>query len=300
MKSLLDIAVFTQVIDKGSFTAAATSLNMSRPVVSRQVQRLEDYLGVRLINRTTRRLHLTEAGERFYQRCQRIMEEISDAEHDAGEQQSMPRGTLHLNVSYSYGYAEIMPRLAGFQKRYPEINIDISFDNREIDMVEEGVDLVIRITRETDIKFAGRLLSSCRIPLVASPDYWKRHGKPEHPGELTDHNCLHYTPIGNNQWVFDDPDGQQIVVAISGNLKSTDDRVLVEAAASGQGICFAPEFMTRELRANGQLETALDDYTQQAFNIYALYPHRKFVSAKVRCFIDYLVDPSSQTPGIIS
>lgn len=291
MKSLFDIAVFTQVIDRGSFTAAAESLGISRPVVSRHLQRLEEHLGVRLINRTTRRLHLTEAGERFYIRCQRIMEEVSDAEHDAGEMQSMPRGTLRLDVSYSYGYSEIMPHLAEFQQRYPEINIKLSLNNREIDMIEEGVDLVIRITRNTDIELAGRLLSHCRIPLVASPGYWKKHGKPKHPRELTEHNCLHYTPIGNNKWLFDDSDGKQIVVAVTGNLESTDDRVLVEAACSGQGICFAPEFMIREQLASRKLETALDKYTRLKYSIYALYPHqRKFVSAKVRCFIDYLVE----------
>lgn len=289
MENLADIAVFVRVVDAGSFTAAADALTISQPVVSKAVTRLEERLGARLLNRTTRRLSLTEAGSELYRRSVQALKEIEDAELEVARFQSEPKGTLRLNAPMTFSFLHLPPLIKEFLDGHPGVTLDLTLSDAFVNMVEEGYDLVIRIGRLTDSALIARRLAPCRFVLVASPDYLKKHGEPQTPDDLLNHNCLMYT-LGSTPraWRLVGPDGEELMIPLRGNFATNNGHVQRELALSGLGIAGLPTFYVGdELRA-GKLKCLLNEWMPTDASINALYPERRNLSPKVRAFVDFL------------
>lgn len=288
MNNLTGMAVFARVVEEESFTAAARELALSKSAVSKHVSRLEDRLGARLLNRTTRRLSLTEVGRVFYDRCRRIVEEAAEAEHAVTRLHAEPRGTLKINMPHTFGNLHVTPALPEFMASYPEICIDLDLEDRMVDMVEEGYDMAIRIARLPDSSLIARKLAPFRVVVCASPEYWKSHGRPDLPEDLKQHNCLNYKYLlTGNTWPFHGPGGKQSV-RVSGNLWANNGEALRAAALGGLGVYMAPTFIVGEDLCAGRLEAVLGEFTETDRDIYAVYPETRHLSAKVRAFIDFL------------
>lgn len=291
MHDLSGISVFVAVVEEGSFTAAADFLGLSKSAVSKQVRRLEQRLGAQLLNRTTRRLSLTEVGRTFHERCRRIVEEAEAAELAVTSLQETPRGTLRVTAPLSFGIAHLAAALPAFMDTYPDISVDIDFSDRRVDLLEDGFDLAIRIGDLEDSSLIARRVSQSRRAVWAAPDYWARHGKPEHPNDLTGHACLGYAYLSTPMsWSFKEPGGGPFAVKIKGRLISNNGNVLARAAAAGHGCVMLPTFICRDLVAKGALESALEIYQADPVGIYVVYPPNRHLSTKVRVLIDFLVD----------
>ncbi len=291
MSILSYLDTFAAVVENGSFTAAARALNISKPVVSKQVSQLEQLVGVQLLHRTTRRLHLTEAGEVFARYSQRIVAEAREAEASIMPMQSEPQGKLRITAPASLGMSFLPQVLIRFQQRFPKVELDVRISGHFVDLVEEGIDVALRVGRLEDSSLIARRLMPCSFHVCASPDYWKQHGVPDHPHDLRTHNCLVYSQSPKpDTWVFKDKKGENINIQVKGNLRSDDGRLLLCAALAGQGIFIAPSFMIAQAIKEKQLEPVLEDYSRAAIGLYAIYPHSRFVSSKVRAFVDYLVE----------
>ena len=296
LDDLTGMAVFARVVEYESFTAAARELALSKSAVSKYVSRLENRLGARLLNRTTRRLSLTEVGRVFYDHCRRIVEEAAEAEQAVTRLHAEPRGTLRLNIPHTFGTLHVTPALPQFMARYPDIGVDLDLDDRMVDMVEEGYDLAIRIARLPDSSLIARKLAPLRVAVCASPDYWRRRGRPARPDDLKQHNCLNYKYLlTRDAWPFRGPDGKQ-PVRVNGNLRANNGEVLRTAALDGLGVYMAPTFIVGEDLQQGRLEAVLREYMEPDRDIYAVYPETRHLSAKVRVFIDFLVERFGPEP----
>lgn len=297
MDSLTDIAVFVQVVDSGSFTAAAERLNLSKSVVSKYVTRLEGRLGSRLLNRTTRRLSLTESGRVFYNRSQRGLQELEEAEAEVSRLQSAPRGTLRLNAPMSFGVLHIAPALPAFLASYPELSVDMNLDDRKVDLVEEGFDLAVRISELPDSSLVARRLGPCRHVVCAAPNYLQQHGIPHTPDDLRKHNIITYQyQESANEWHFLASDGEPVSVPVSGSVQMNNSLALREALLEEVGIMRTPTFVVGpDIRA-GKLQAVLSDYQTSEISIYIVYPQRRHLSPKVRAFVDFMVDRISDPP----
>ncbi len=286
MDRLTSLTVFARVVDSGGFSAAARRLNMSTTMVSNHVQSLEDRLGVRLLNRTTRKVSLTEVGKTYYERCTRILADLEEADLAANALQSMPRGTLRLYTS-THIVQFIAPVVAEFLALFPEVSVELSMGERMIDLVEEGIDLAIRTTPPPDSSLIVRRLTPWRHILCCAPAYLQTHDAPRRPEDLARHNCLRYSfyPFGD-EWHFTGPDGAPAAVRVRGNLLSSSAETLRRVALNAQGLFLAPSFFAAEDLQAGRLVPILDGYTPVEFAINAIYPHRHYLSAKVRSFID--------------
>jgi DNA-binding transcriptional LysR family regulator len=281
---------FVKVVDTGGFTSAARQLKVATSVVTNHVKMLEDRLGVRLLNRTTRSVSLTEAGRVYYERCVQILSEIEDADEAAQLLQSKPRGILRLNTSPGIPRV-ITPSITEYSKLYPEVTIHLTATSRMLDLVEEGYDLAIWYGAAPDPGLIIRRLIQYRMTVCASPEYLAKHGRPEHPSELTKHNCLIFYDATQSkdgrEWVFTGPDGD-FPVRMSGNLETNSPLAFRMACLYGQGIMVAPTpFLADDLKS-GALVPLLDEFLRPQFSIDALYPHREHLPAKVRTFIDLL------------
>lgn len=290
MDSLSGMAVFTKVAERESFTAAARDLKLSKSAVSKQIARLEDRLGVQLIHRTTRRLHLTEVGRAFYERAKRVVEEAEEAEQAISTMHGDLRGTLRINSPLSYGIRKISPLLPQFMAQHPELKIDISFNDRQIDLIEDGFDIGVRIAKLTDSSLIARKLGTTNLVVVASPDYWKKHGKPQHPADLSNHNCMLYDyRVNPNEWVFKGPDGP-FALQVDGTFRTNNGEALTCAATFGMGVYYVPTFLVDDLIQSGKLETVLDSFMTEGIGIHVVWPQNRHLSAKVRRFVDFLVE----------
>jgi len=289
--------VFVRVVDAGSFTRAAEQLRLSRPVVSKYVSRLEDRLGVRLLNRTTRRLSLTEAGRIFHQRSQRGLQDIEQAEAEVSRLQENPRGVLRLNTPMSFGILHIAPLLPEFQARYPDVSIDMNLDDRQVDVIEEGFDVSLRIAELPDSSLVARRLAPCRHVVVAAPSYLERHGTPRTPEDLRDHNIITFSyQASMADWHFVAPDKRPVSVAVSGALQVNNSLALREALLAGAGIMRTPTFVVgRDIQA-GRLVPLLGNYQALEISIYLVYPQRRHLSPKVRAFVDFMAEKIAATP----
>lgn len=287
MPNLMGIEVFARVVERKSFSAAARCLGLTTSAVSKQVSRLEASLGTRLLNRTTRSLSLTEAGATFYGRCVRILAEISAAEEAVGQLRERPRGTLRVSAPMSFGQLHVAPAIPEFLARYPEIRIDMTLDDRFVDLVEEGFDLAIRIARLPDSTLVARKLASSRRVVCGSPSYLSQHGVPEHPRDLAGHNCLLYSYQRENEWRFRGPRGEAKVTVL-GSFRANNGDVLRAAALAGLGLVLLPTFIVgTDLRA-GTLRAVLTSYAVSEEAVYAVYPHARHLSPKIRAFVDFL------------
>jgi DNA-binding transcriptional LysR family regulator len=297
MESLSDIAVFVQVVRSGSFTSAAERLELSKSVVSKYVTRLEDRLGARLLNRTTRRLSLTEVGQTLFERSQHARDEIEEAEAEVSRLQGEPRGELRLNCPMSFGILHVAPLLPAFQARYPELNVDMVLDDRQVNLVEEGYDLAIRIGELADSSLVARRLAPCRHLICASPKYLARHGVQRTPDELQTHQALIYRYQDSpSEWHLIAPDGQSLQVPIRASLQMNNSLALREALLQGAGLTLTPSFVVgADIRA-GRLSQVLGDHRALELSIHAVYPQRKHLSPKVRVFVDYLAERIQAPP----
>ncbi|MBT4890127.1 MAG: LysR family transcriptional regulator [Rhodospirillales bacterium] len=296
MDTLNSIKAFTKVVDSGSFTGAAKALGQTKSAVSKHVAQLEEHLGARLLNRTTRAVSPTEEGLAFHSRCLRILSDLEDAERSVADLHSTPRGTLRINAPVNFGGRYLADAVADFMKTHSELNVELDLNDRLVDVVDEGFDVVIRITSMPDSSLFARKISPFRRVICATPEYWRKHGKPEHPSELTNHNCLLYTYLlTGNEWSFDGPDGT-FNVKITGSFKANNGDVLVSAASNGLGVLAAPTFIAHDAVKEGILEPVLMDYTETKASIYAVYPHSRHLSAKVRLFVDFLIERYSPEP----
>lgn len=289
MQHLTDIAVFVKVVELSSFTAAAEALEMSQPVVSKSVTRLEEKLGARLLNRTTRRLSLTEAGSELFSRSVRALEEIENAELEVARFQTEPRGTLRVSAPMSFSILHLGGSLQPFLARYPGVTVELNLNDAQVDLVEEGFDVAVRIGRLQDSNLVARKISPCRQVLCASPAYLAAHGEPERPEDLLEHNCIVYSFMNNaREWRLTDPAGEEHVVPIKGSLHSNNGLVNRAAALAGVGIALLPTFYLGEQLRAGELKPLLCKFAPPPLAMYALYPERRNLTPKVRAFVDFL------------
>ena len=284
------IAAFVAVVENGSFARAAERLDRSVSSVSRDVAELEAHLDARLLNRTTRRLSLTETGRAFHERCVQLMADLEEAEQSASEGGVTPRGTLKLTCPITYGTRVLAPIIARFAARHPEVRLDVDLSDRLVDLVDEGFDLAVRIGAIRSQLLVARRIGTTSILCVASPDYLKRHGTPRTPEDLAKHACLTYEfAPSRNQWRFIASDGSERIVRIAGPMHANNGRMLAALAAEGAGIANEPDFIVAPEIAAGRLVPVLADWAQPAIPIQAAYPSRRHLSAKVRAFVDFLV-----------
>lgn len=298
MDSLTSMKVYCAVVESASFAAAARRMKLSRAVVTKHVAALEDRLHVRLLERTTRKLSVTEAGGRYYERAVQILAELEDAEREAQQATAVPRGTLRVSVPHHFGTAHIAPFLAEFRRRYPEVELDISLSDRYVDLIEEGFDLAVRISDAlAESSLVARRLAPCRFVVCGSPAYFKRHGEPRVPDDLARHPCLGYTLSPRERsWVFVCAQNQRHVVNVSGPLRSNSGDLLRVSALNGVGVMLLPTFLAGSDLESGRLQAVLTDYRVHEHGIYAVYPSRKHLSAKVKAFIDFLAEKYGPEP----
>lgn len=301
--SLYEMSVFAKVVAAGSLSAAARDLGISTAVVSRRLAALEARLGVRLVNRTTRRLALTDEGASYHEACSRILAEIDDADAAAAAQRVEPQGLLKVALPASFGHKHIAPLVPPFAARYPKIQLAFSLSDRTVNVIAEGYDLAIRIGELEDSSLAARKLAPNRRVICASPEYLLRHPAPRVPADLRQHNCLNTTELQMN-WEYRGPDGRRGVVRVAGNYACDNWEVLREWAMAGLGVALKSTWDVRKQLEDGSLVPLLPGYdfgTDVA--IYAIYPHRRYLPAKTRVFIDYLAEsfgpePYWDKPGI--
>ena len=288
--------VFTTVVDAGSFASAADKLDLSRGMTSRYVAQVETHLGVRLLNRTTRRLSLTEAGSDYYQRATQVLALVEDAERAATQETVEPRGTLRINTSVAFGARHLGDAISNFLQRYPQVKADLTLNDRVVDLIEEGFDVALRIARRIDPGLVARPITRARLVACASPEYLKKYGTPKSPADLAHHNCLSYAYSGHPlEWLFTRR-GREQTVKVAGNLHGNNGEILCHAAASGLGVIVQPTFLVYELLRAKKLVRILEGWEADDLTIYAVYPSRKFLTPKVRSFIDFLVERFGPQP----
>jgi DNA-binding transcriptional LysR family regulator len=290
LDKLAHMAVFAKVVEAEGFTAAASQLGMSKSAVSKAVTALEERLGARLLNRTTRRLSLTEVGRAFYERSARVVSEAEEAELAVTHLQERPRGTLRINAPVSFGVLHLASALADFMRSQPEIRVDAEFTDRYVDVVDEGFDVVVRIAVQLpDSTLIARRLTENRMVVCASPAYWARTGRPARPQDLGGHACLTYAYNRNpNEWPFAE-EGRPFGVRVAGPLQTNNGDVSLRAALAGLGVVRLPRFICGPHLASGALEPVLQAFAPAPASVFAVYPHNRHLSAKVRVFVDFLI-----------
>ncbi len=296
MDTLKGMAVFARVVEKGSFSAAARDLRLAKSTVSKQVAALEQRLGARLLNRTTRRLSPTEVGLAYYERCTRIIAEVEEAELAVSRLQLEPRGTLRLNAPMSFGNLHVAPVIADFMNAYPELTVDMTLNDRMVDLVDEGFDVAVRIGRLADSTLIAKKIAPSRLVVCAAPEYWLAHGIPARPQDIGNHNCLIYSNLRNpHEWTFQTADGAK-TVSITGKLRANNGEALHAAALKGYGVYLGPTFIVgRDLRS-GRLQAVLQEFEARNHFIHAVYPHSRHLSVKVRAFVDFLAGRFGDQP----
>jgi DNA-binding transcriptional LysR family regulator len=286
---MASLTAFVRVVESGGFTAAARRLNLSPTMVSNHVQALEDSLGVRLLNRTTRRVSLTEIGREYYERCSQILQELAEADEVASALQVNPRGRLRLYCQPGLDRF-IAPVATRFLADYPDVSLDFH-TGPMIDPVQEGFDLAIMPASPPDSTLIRRTLAKWHYLLCCAPAYLETHSAPRRPADLADHNCLLYAySVYGTEFQFIDPAGNSVSARVSGKLFTTSITVMRTAATAGLGLWLCPPFIVSDLLASGALVPLLPDYGTPELEIVALYPHRRQLSTKVRLFLDMLVD----------
>lgn len=287
MRVVEDMLLFARLVELKSFTAVADAEGVSRSLVSKRINRLENHLGVQLITRTTRRLELTEAGRRIYGYCKQLEQTRQAAESAVSEMRRRPQGTLRINAPVTFGQLVLPDIIVGFLDQYPEVRIELSLSDRFVDVIGEGYDLVIRIGRLKDSTLRARRMGSTRLRLYAHRDYLDRHGTPETPGDLRRHNCIIYryqTP-SPGEWTFTGPRGEE-TVRVGGNFSVDNGVPAYRAAQAGMGIARQPAFVEEAFGDAGMVRL-LEDHEPE-IGIYALYAATRRPPLTTRAFIDYL------------
>jgi DNA-binding transcriptional LysR family regulator len=290
MDRLTSLEVFGQVVESGGFSAAGRRLKMSVTTVSNHIQSLEDRLGARLLNRTTRKVSLTETGKAYYERSRQILMELEEADRIADALQSTPRGTLRLYTGITL-VRFLSPVCDEFLTRYPGVSLDLTSGERMVDLIEEGFDIAVRPVPPPDSSLIVRRLTPWRHILCCAPSYREAHPEIGQPSDLVQHNCLQYAyyPFAES-WRFEAPNGATVSTRVSGNVVSNSGELLRHLALQGRGILLAPSFLVADEMAAGSLVRLLPDHRPVEFAINAIYPHRHHLSSKVRLFIDLLAE----------
>ena len=293
-----DLALFLRVLDLGSITAAAHSLDLSVAVASQRLKRLENELGVRLLHRTTRRLHPTPEGAALAEQGRVLVEELETLGAGLREAAQEIAGTLRMTMSASFGRQYVSPRLPAFLARHPKLRLSIHLSDNVVDLVSEGFDLAIRIGALDDSRLVARRIAPNRRVVCASPDYLRRRGRPRTPGELADHDCLLLFGRGGRQdvWRLGTPTGGEVAVRVQGRLESNFGEVLRDASLAGEGIVIHSLWhVADDLRA-GRLEVVLPDYPLATTAISAVMPQRRLVPPRVRAFTEFLIEEFGDAP----
>ena len=291
------LEAFVKVVETQSFSEAARRLRSSKSAVSRNVGALEAELGARLFNRTTRSLKLTEAGRAYFERVSRILADLDDADRALGQLQASPRGRLAVSAPMSFGFLHLAPALPIFLARFPEVDVDLSLNDRFVDVVDEGFDVALRIGALPDSSLMARRIAPIRRTLCASPDYFGRRGTPQIPEDLKGHECLRNSNVARTQeWRFVDPDGKPSLVAVSSRVSANNGDALRIMALAGVGVANLPTFIVGEDLRAGALVSALDRFVPQDIAMSAVYPHARHLSPKVRAFVDFLVERFGKRP----
>lgn len=282
------LSLFARVVETGSFSAAAREAAISQPTASKQIAELEHHLGARLIQRTTRRLNLTEAGAEFYDHAKRLLADLAEAEAGIGRLQGSPVGTLRIGAPVAFGRLHIMPVLVEFMKRHPGLGVDLALNDHFVDLVEERVDVAIRIGRLGDTALIARHLGYSPRVLAATPGYFESRGVPETLGALKDHDCIVYRYLTTgNEWRFTGPSGE-IAIRVDGHFSTNSSEGVRAAVLSGMGIGLVPTWLVADALRTGELVAVLPAFRPSPMDISALYPPTSHVPAKVRLFIDFL------------
>ncbi len=282
------LQTFIRVVDAGSFSLAAERMNTAKSAVSRRVADLEAHLGVRLLNRTTRSLSLTESGRTLYQRALRLVADLEEVEATLSTQATALKGSLRIAAPLSFGLLHLGPAINDFAARHPEVRLFIDFNDRIVDLVEEGFDLAVRIARLADSSLIARKLTPIREVVCASPGYLQRHGTPSTPRELEGHVCLRYTNIPDSPWQYRAPDGSRGAVKLDAWLEANNGDYLRDAAIAGFGVIRQPTFIVYQAIEAGDLVPLLVDYAWSDINAYAVYPSARHLSRRVRAFVEFL------------
>lgn len=299
MEDLSGLWVFAKVVEQGSFSGAARQLGRSKAAVSKQIARLEERLGARLLNRTTRRLSLTDAGAEFYDRARRIIVEAEEAEAAVSRLSDQVRGRLRVNAPVTFGRYHLAPLIAAFMAAHPDLEVEVVLNDRMTDLVEEGFDVAIRIATLGDSSYIARLLTPSRRILVASPAYIKAAPAIHRLEDVAEHPCLIYSYAVSNpthEWRMNDPEGKTHAVRICGRLTANNGEVLLEACKAGQGILNLPTFICGDMVKSGDLQQVLPGWFDQSGGIYAIWPETRHLSAKVRAFVDFLAERFAGKP----
>lgn len=288
MDTIDGMRTFLAVVTEGSFSRAAERLNMSPQLVSKYVAQLEARLGARLLNRSTRRLSITEVGQAYFERCGDVLADIDEMESAVGDATTAARGTLRINAPMSFGTLHLSRAIADYQCEQPEVAVDLTLDDRVVDIVSEGYDMAIRIGRLHESSLIARKLAPIRLVVCASPDYIAEHGVPSTPEELKDYECLRYTLSSySDRWRFQD-NAETLDVRVTGKFSASNGDAIRLAAIAGRGLALQPTFIVGEDISAGRLQLVLGDYEVEPMGLYAVYAHRKYLSGKVRTFVDFL------------
>lgn len=297
MSRLQDLEVFVQVVNSGNFAKAAVALDINPSAISRRISQLEDQLGVRLFNRTTRSLSLTEVGERYFNRCLRILADLEEADREAKQHSEAPQGSLHVSCSTMFAHRHLLTWIPEFLTHYPRLSIQLVLTDDVIDIVGEGIDVAIRVSELADSSLITRRLVSDRRIICASPAYLDRYGTPKTPDDLADHNCLALNAYKTtlNQWRFRDPVGLR-EISVGGNFTVNSGVALYEAVLAGLGIGRVTMFLANQALRSGQLIRILSEYEEESdVGIYAIFPSSRYLLPKVQCFIEFLVKRCLET-----
>ncbi len=287
MDVLLSMSVFRRVAETGNFSEVAREMDISQPTVSKHVAALERHLSIKLLNRSTRQLSLTEVGKQYYDRCIHILDELIETESLLRNQESVPTGTLRINTPVTFGEICIVPHLWQFLDKFPELTIDLIMDDHYVDLVKDGIDVAIRIGPMPDSALVAKKLGDSPRVVFASPSYLKQRGEPKKLQDLQKHNCIVYTLLTTrNEWHFIGPNGEE-TVRVNGRFSANNPRTICDAVIDGQGIAVAPLWLVNKYIETGQVKVVLENYVPTPLEIHAVFPGRRYVPAKVRCFIEY-------------
>ncbi|TDF81760.1 LysR family transcriptional regulator [Pseudomonas sp. H9] len=295
MDRLTAMRVFVSVVDLGSQSAAAEHLDLSRPVVSRYLAELEDWVGARLMQRTTRRLSLTAAGQETLPRCRQLLELAGDLQQSVRAPDEAPRGELRISVSTSFGQAQLIDAIAAYVKRYPGVKVDLQMLDRTVNLVDERIDLAIRTSNDLDPNLIARRLSVCRSVICASPAYLREHPMPMQVQDLAQHNCLTHSYFGRNLWHFEVA-GETHSVAVQGTISANEAMSLQRAAIAGAGIAMLPTYQAAAALSSGELVRLLPQAKPQELNLNAVYTSRKHMPATLRSMLDFLAERFTAEP----
>jgi DNA-binding transcriptional LysR family regulator len=297
MDRFAHMQIFVGVVEAGSISAAAERLDLAKSAVSRRLAELEAHLGVSLIQRTTRRLNLTDSGRAYYARCIAILADVEEAESDVSQAHGALKGHLKLALPLSFGLLHLAPLIQDFMTQHPDVRFELDFNDRQIDLMQEGFDLAIRIATLSDSSLIARRLAPIRHVVCASPAYLARHGTPSAAADLAQHVCVAYSNVRDpGLWSYRGPDGQPGQVRVPVRLAASSGEFLIRAAIAGEGLVQLPTFYAHEALRTGQLVRLLADHTWPELSAYAVYPPTRHLSSRARVLIDFLAEHLAGEP----